>query len=51
MYKLTKAVALTVTLGLLSQPMVFAQSNRPVSLADVQHQAQQDVSFLKKNYG
>ena len=51
MYKLTKAVALTVTLGLLCQPMVFAQSNRPVSLADVQQQAKQDVSFLKKNYG
>ena len=51
MRKLTKVVALIVTVGLLSQPMAFAQTDQPVSLAKVQEQARQDAEFLQKKYG
>lgn len=51
MRKLIKVVALIVTVGLLSQPMAFAQTDSFVSLVDVQRQARQDASFLRNHYG
>lgn len=51
MRKLIKVVALIVTVGLLSQPMAFAQADSFVSLVDVQRQARQDASFLNDHYG